>query len=1003
MDSRSRPRWHVRDANGSRGPYDSSELRALVARGVLKPEHEICREGTTEWKPATALVGLFPKEAAPPSPRPGSGDGPSRDVFVSHSHQDKPIADALVHVLEERGIRCWIAPRDIVPGTNWSASIMKGLIDSRVLVLIFSRHSNCSQQVLQEVERAVNRGLAIMPFRIEEVPLEPALELFIGSRHWLDALSPPMEQHLELLAGSVESLLGTLGRVVPPRISKPRKAAAEAAPRRRVLPVALGALLTAGIGLATWRFWPEVDVPRHDDPPVARPGDVEPRETVSQPVKSEPARQESEAPKVPALVSWLQAGQKFELGARSGSRPSIRLELRILSLGTGGRDVMAVLADPAQMRDHVVYEGTCGPLADREAAVLRERKLTTADSGLTLRPRASANLPAGLPLGNDTLVLVARSDKEVAGVCGAFDLVGGRSGNRVDLVREPREAGLSHLVEGARWEGSSPGTGRGSIPVLAEVARCSDEGGVVWLSLSNRENPWERIVLTGSFAPAWQDAYGWPVRLRRAVQQVEGVPLLGQSVDLAIRVESGDLIVAAGDTAFRLEAADAARASVAEGLEEALAVGNALEGKALASGRGPAFVRFVVWENENDGASIRASVTSSEDPLVHFALRGELQEAGDPGFEAWPITLHRQESAGKPVNSISLLGYSLVNLSLRPTEDGGLIGWCGGERIELVAGKSVAVPATRAEADRRLLEACAPGTAWEGTATSPGSPPISVRLVFQACDATGSRIEAEATSPDRPGIVAGLAGWLETSTEGHEGWPLRFDKKSKLEGARYENTLFGYYDLKRIPMRLGIDGHLYGNVEGEVLDLQRAGPGAPASQLIEASSSKTVTSGEISREFYTVLDEVDALLDAENPAEAEKRLKKLRRDVEEDSDQEVFLELRLARLEYAKGKNSRTPSVITTQCHRAREKFKKLIAGDRDPRDHRRVSTKAMAHYYVLLTAASMAYVDPGNQDRYLPDAEEAYAALKRDYPGEKDAAGTTWVRRADQVRANFR
>ena len=41
----------------------------------------------------------------------------AHDVFVSYSHKDKATADAVVARLEQDGSRCWVAPRDIVPGT----------------------------------------------------------------------------------------------------------------------------------------------------------------------------------------------------------------------------------------------------------------------------------------------------------------------------------------------------------------------------------------------------------------------------------------------------------------------------------------------------------------------------------------------------------------------------------------------------------------------------------------------------------------------------------------------------------------------------------------------------------------------------------------------------------------------------------------------------------------------------------------------------------------------
>jgi hypothetical protein len=47
-------------------------------------------------------------------------------VFISHSSKDKAIADAICEHLESAGTRCWIAPRDIQAGTEWTEGIMRG-------------------------------------------------------------------------------------------------------------------------------------------------------------------------------------------------------------------------------------------------------------------------------------------------------------------------------------------------------------------------------------------------------------------------------------------------------------------------------------------------------------------------------------------------------------------------------------------------------------------------------------------------------------------------------------------------------------------------------------------------------------------------------------------------------------------------------------------------------------------------------------------------------------
>lgn len=129
------------------------------------------------------------------------------DVFLSHSAKDKPVADAICARLEQNNIRVWIAPRDILPGSNWGEAIIQALESCRVMVVVFSSSANASPQVLREVERAVGKGVTVIPFRIEDVLPSKAMEYFLSSPHWLDALQPPLERHIEQLAQTVGVLI----------------------------------------------------------------------------------------------------------------------------------------------------------------------------------------------------------------------------------------------------------------------------------------------------------------------------------------------------------------------------------------------------------------------------------------------------------------------------------------------------------------------------------------------------------------------------------------------------------------------------------------------------------------------------------------------------------------------------------------------------------------------------------------------------------------------------
>lgn len=129
------------------------------------------------------------------------------DVFISHSHEDKTTADAVCAFLEAAAIRCWIAPRDIVPGTEYPAAIVHAIDNCRIMILIFSSKANKSRQITREVERAINKSVPILPVRIEDVLPTESMAYFIGPVHWLDALTPPLERHLKALVEDVGVLL----------------------------------------------------------------------------------------------------------------------------------------------------------------------------------------------------------------------------------------------------------------------------------------------------------------------------------------------------------------------------------------------------------------------------------------------------------------------------------------------------------------------------------------------------------------------------------------------------------------------------------------------------------------------------------------------------------------------------------------------------------------------------------------------------------------------------
>ena len=129
------------------------------------------------------------------------------DVFISYSSKDKIVADAVCHVLEQHGIQCWIAPRDVLPGSKYAIEIMRGIEKCRVMVLVYTKASNQSDHVASEIENAFNGGKTIIPFLVDNTPMNKEMCYFLNRRHWLVAY-PHYAMQLENLAKAVANVLG---------------------------------------------------------------------------------------------------------------------------------------------------------------------------------------------------------------------------------------------------------------------------------------------------------------------------------------------------------------------------------------------------------------------------------------------------------------------------------------------------------------------------------------------------------------------------------------------------------------------------------------------------------------------------------------------------------------------------------------------------------------------------------------------------------------------------
>jgi hypothetical protein len=125
-------------------------------------------------------------------------------AFISYASANRETAFELADSLEQKGLRCWIAPRDLRPGAEYGEEIIRGINSSRCLVLLLSRESNESRHVRAEVERAASAGRPIYPVRIEDVLPSTKLEFFISMTQWIDAYPGRISTYVDRLCAAIE-------------------------------------------------------------------------------------------------------------------------------------------------------------------------------------------------------------------------------------------------------------------------------------------------------------------------------------------------------------------------------------------------------------------------------------------------------------------------------------------------------------------------------------------------------------------------------------------------------------------------------------------------------------------------------------------------------------------------------------------------------------------------------------------------------------------------------
>jgi TolB-like protein/Tfp pilus assembly protein PilF len=173
---------------------------------------------------------------------------PGSDVFVSYASQDAAVANSIVEHLESQGLKCWMAPRDVRPGTEYADAIVAAINEAKAVVLLLSGSAVASSHVGREIERAASKHKQIVALRIDTEPLSRSFEYFLSNSQWIDLPNLGMPAAMAKLKEAVGHVSIASPQSLPSR--RPGGIGKRVVVTAAVI-IGLGAVVALGV-----HFWP---------------------------------------------------------------------------------------------------------------------------------------------------------------------------------------------------------------------------------------------------------------------------------------------------------------------------------------------------------------------------------------------------------------------------------------------------------------------------------------------------------------------------------------------------------------------------------------------------------------------------------------------------------------------------------------------------------------------------------------------------------------------------
>jgi hypothetical protein len=164
-------------------------------------------------------------------------------IFVSYSRHDAAFVTRLVAQLEAEGHELWIDTEDIRGSEQWRVSIVRGIRNADVVVLVVSRRSVQSEEVEREITVAADEDRPIVPIVLEPAELTDGIRYELAGVQQVSFIDRPFEE-------AAAELRHALALVTGPAPARPHAPEAMRTRRARRAPLMAAVILLILAGLA---------------------------------------------------------------------------------------------------------------------------------------------------------------------------------------------------------------------------------------------------------------------------------------------------------------------------------------------------------------------------------------------------------------------------------------------------------------------------------------------------------------------------------------------------------------------------------------------------------------------------------------------------------------------------------------------------------------------------------------------------------------------------------